>query len=174
MLLKIKPFLQDTRGVVATEVALLLPVMLVLLLGLVDVGNVVLLSKKTTGSASVVADLLTRSASVNATEVQDALTAGRMVVDPYDRALFGLDIASIQFQGVSATPTIMWRQTFNMQPNPQVLSLATGLGTQGEGVMVVTTKYLYHPLFTSVLTGDVALKEVAVTRGRRSSYVAWE
>lgn len=174
MILKVNRFYQDTSGLAAIEVALTLPILLVLLLGVVDTGNVVLLSKKTTGAAGIAADLLTRGASVNATEMSDALMAARMAIDPFDRAPFGLDVAAIQFQGVSATPTIVWRQTFNMTPNADVLTLAAGLGLQGEGVMVVTTRYLYQPVFTSILTGDIALEEVAVTRGRRSSFVAWE
>lgn len=174
MLSRIKQFWHDTHGVAATEVAMMLPVLLVLLLGVIDTGKAVLLNKKTMGAASIAADLLTRGASVNNAEMQDALAAARMAIDPYNRALFGLDVASVQFQGVNATPTIMWRQTFNMTPNPRVVQLATGLGVQGEGVMIVTTHYRYHPLFTAVLTGDIDLQEVAVTRGRRSSFVAWE
>ena len=97
-----------------------------------------------------------------------------MAIDPYNRALLGLDIASIQFVGSGAVPTVMWRETFNMQPNPNAVTRATGLGVQGEGVLVVTARYVYDPVFTSMITEDVVLEEVAVTRGRRSSFVSRE
>jgi Flp pilus assembly protein TadG len=174
MNLKIKQFPQDISGVAATEVALMLPVLMVLMLGMIDIGNAIVLNKKTMTAASISADLLTRGVAVNSTEMQDALAAARMAIDPYDRTLFGLDVASVQFQGTNATPVIMWRQTFNMQPNPDIATVASGLGVMGEGVLIVTTRYTYRPVFSAVLTGDLDLQEVAVTRGRRSSFVAWE
>lgn len=174
MISRIKQFWHDTTGVAAVEVAMMLPVLMVLLLGLVDIGNTLVINKKTMNAASMVGDLLTRGTAVSDTEMQDALAAARMAIDPYDRALFGLDVASIQFQGTNATPVVVWRQTFNMTPNPDVTARAAGLGVMGEGVLVVTTRYIYNPVFTSVVTGPMTLEDVSITRGRRSSFVPWE
>jgi Flp pilus assembly protein TadG len=174
MILKIKQWWNDDTGIAAVEVAMLLPIILVLLLGIVDLGNAIVIHKKVMTASSVAADLLTRSSSVDDTEMADSWQAAQMAIDPYNRNLLGMDVASIQFQGINATPTVMWRETYNMAANPNVIALAAGLGTEGEGVMVVTTRYQYTPAFGQVLTGTMVMQEVAVTRGRRNSYVSRE
>lgn len=174
MILKIKSLVRDKKGMAAVEVAMLLPVMLVLILGIVDLGNAIVLNKKTMTAASISADLLTRSSSVDDVEMADAWLASQMALDPYNRGLFGLDVVSIQFQGSTATPVIRWRETYNMPSNPNVLILAQGLGNEGDGVMIVTARYAYNPVFTHVLSDEIILQEVAVTRGRRHSFVSRE
>ena len=174
MISRIRHFWKDESGVAAIEVAMLLPVIMILLLGTIDIGNAIVIHKKVMTGASIVADLMARGSSVDDAEVNDAWAAARMAIDPYNRALLGLDIASIQFLGAGAVPTVIWRETFNMQPNANALTRAAGLGVQGEGVLVVTARYVYAPVFTSMITEDVVLEEVAVTRGRRSSFVSRE
>src|SRR5690606_10088731 len=136
----LRRFLCDTSAMTATEVALFLPIMLTLLLGVVDLGNAMLLDKKTMTAAMVSTDLLTRRATVTEADVQDAYAAGRMAVQPYNGNLLGMDIVSIRFQGANADPAIVWRETYNMTENPDVLALADGLGVSGEGIMVITTR----------------------------------
>lgn len=174
MISRIRQFWRNEEGVAAIEVAMLLPVIMILLLGTIDTGNAIVIHKKVMTAASIAADLMARGSSADDVEVADAHTAALMAIDPYNRALLGLDIASVQFVGSGATPTIMWRETFNMPPNPNVLTRAAGLGVQGEGVLVVTTRYVYAPVFSSMITDDIVLEEVAVTRGRRSSFVSRE
>lgn len=169
---RIKSFLRDSAGLAATEFALILPVMLALLLGLVDVGTALLLGKKNMAASQIVADLLTRQPTATDNDVTDALAAARMAVQPYDTDNLGVDIISIQFQGVNATPTVLWRETVNMDPIDNVDTLVAGLGVQGEGVLVVATQYIFDPLFThGVLTGR-NLTDVAITRPRRGSFIA--
>lgn len=162
----------DTSGVAAIEVAMILPVLLVLMLGLVDIGNALMADRKTLTAASIAADLLARAPAVTTAQLDDAWAAAQMAIDPYNRAPFGLDIASIQFQGTGATPVVIWRQTYNMTANSQATSRAAGLGTEGEGVLVVTARYNFTPVFTSTIITGSTMQEVAVTRGRRSSFIA--
>ncbi len=158
----------------ATEVALFLPIMLTLLLGVVDLGNAMVLSKKTMTAAMVSSDLLTRRATVTEAQVTDAYAAGRMAVQPYNSNNLGMDVVSIRFQGAGANPVILWRETFNMNENPDVLTLAEGLGVTGEGILIVTTRYDFDPLFVHGMVGDRTLEEVAVSRPRRGAFVALE
>lgn len=172
MISKINHFLRDTSGLAATEFALVLPVMLALLLGVVDIGTALLLDKKTMSASQIAADLLTRRPTATSADISDAYAAARMAIQPYNTNDFGIDIASIQFQGSNNNPVVLWRETYNMPPNANATSLVNGLGVQGEGVLVVTARYAYDPMFThGVLTGK-NLQEVAVTRPRRGSFIA--
>jgi Flp pilus assembly protein TadG len=167
----VRTFIADCKGLAASEVALMLPLMLTLLLGIVDLGNALIINKKTSTASQVVADLLTRQPVANDADVDDAYAAGRMTLQPYPTGAFGVDIASIRFEGDDADPVVQWRETFNMDPNDQVEEMAVGLGTEGEGVLVVTTQYNFEPLFTHTVVGDRLMQEIAVTRPRRGSYI---
>jgi len=167
-------FVRDTAAMTATEVALFMPVMLTLLLGVVDLGNAMLLDKKTMTAAMVSSDLLTRRATVTMAEVTDAYAAGRMAVQPYNGNDLGMDVVSIRFEGASPSPVIVWRETFNMVENPDVLTIVDGLGVSGEGVLVITTQYDFDPLFLHGVVDQRAIQEVAITRPRRGSFIALE
>lgn len=164
-------WINDATGVAAVELAMILPVLVALLLGVVDGGNALLLSKKTMTAAQIVGDLVTRSRNITETQIQDSFAAARMALAPFSTASLGVDIVSIEFTGVAATPAILWRETYNADENPDALSLATGLGVQGEGVVVVTTTYHFDPIFLGGMFGSFDMEEVSITRGRRGPLV---
>ena len=165
-------FWRNEDGVAAIELAMILPVLLTLLLGIVDAGNLLLLDKKTLSAAQIAGDLVTRNRVITAAQISDAQIAARMALEPFDKSKLGVDIVSIQFTGTSNTPTILWRETTdNMTPNPDVLDLAEGLGVAGEGVVITTTHYHYDPVFIGGMIGSTDMQEISVTRGRRGPLV---
>jgi Flp pilus assembly protein TadG len=174
MISKIKTFWRDTSGLAASEVALMLPILLTLLLAIVDFGNALILDKKTMNASQIVADLMTRRPIVTTGEVTDAVAAARMAVMPYETAPLGVDIVSIRFVGANADPTVLWRETVNMDENTNATEIARGLGVGGEGVIVVTTQYNFDPVFTQDLIGETRLEEIAVMKPRRGSFVELE
>lgn len=165
-------FWKDESGVAAVELALILPVLVALLLGVVDSGNALLLSKKAMTASNIVADLITRNRTVTQAQIDDSLAAARMALAPYSTATLGVDIASIQYTGAGNTPSILWRQTDNMTANPDVLTIADGLGVAGEGVVIVTTEYDFTPVFLHGMFGNFTMQEVSITRGRRGPIVS--
>ena len=69
-------FGRDRRGVVAVEFALMMPVLLLLLLGCIEVAQYVLLHQKLQRSATTMADLMTRNTSWEAAEIADMFEGG--------------------------------------------------------------------------------------------------
>ena len=147
------------------------PVLVSLLLGMVDTGVLLLTNQKVINSCHMIADLLAREEDINNAEFNDSVVAGELAVAPYDTTTMGYDVAGVQFIGVQKTPTVQWRDTFNMSANSEIVTGATGLGDQNEGVLAVTVIYTYHPMFSSVFVGDIHLKEVSYARGRHGGFV---
>lgn len=164
-------FKHDESGVAAVELAMILPLLAALLLGVIDAGNALLINKKTMTASQIVADLITRSRTITDTQIDDSIAAARMALQPYGTNSLGVDIVSIQFVGTQATPTVLWRETYNMDENPDALDVARGLGVQNEGVVVVTTRYSFEPVFLHGFFDELNMQEVAVTRGRRGPLV---
>lgn len=164
-------FISDDRGVAAVEAGLLFPLLVVMLCASYDTGVALLVNQKLITSAQTVADLLAREDDVTDGELNEAIAAGRLALMPYPTATYGVDVAGIEFTGVSATPAIAWRDTINTEINDDVLEDANGLGSRDEGVLAVTVRYTHTPFFANVLTGEIEMQEVAYARGRRGLFI---
>jgi Flp pilus assembly protein TadG len=172
---KIQGFVKSWRdgieAVASIEAALVFPILMTLLLGTFDMGNGILANQKAIRASQVVADLVTRNMSVSTDEVNEAVTAGSLAFTPMDDSTFGVDIVSIRFDDDNAEPEIVWRETRNMLPNPDVLDKVTALAEAGNGVVVVTVSYLFEPVFAGFIVDNIPMQEVAFARGRRSAVV---
>lgn len=165
--------MRETEAVAATEAALVFPILLTLLLGVFDMGNGILSNQKAIRASQVVADLITRSESVSAAEIDDAVKAGELAFAPFGSTSYGVDVVSISFDA-NADPQIVWRETRNMTANPNVLEDVISLAEAGNGVVVVSVRYVFEPVFAGFIIDDIAMQEVAFARGRKSAIVYLE
>ena len=166
-------WIDGDEGVAAIEAAMIFPMMLFIFLGVFDAGNAILANQKTVRASQVVADLITRKSVVSNSDVSEAMDAGRLALEPLDSSSFGVDIVSIRFDE-SADSSIEWRDTFNMSSVPDALNSVTALQDANEGVVMVSVKYVYTPLFSSFISGPITMNEVAFSRGRRTPVITHE
>gem|GEM_PF-301290 len=164
---------RDDEGLAALEAVMLFPIMVSMVFGLYDLGHAIILNQKVVSACHIAADLLARKPAVSDADIQDAIEAAKLAVDPYDRAEFGIDIASILFNE-DDDPTVLWRETEGMNANANIPSQATGLGLEGEGVLAVTATYAYTPFFYKMLFNDIKMQEVSFLRGRKTSVIRHE
>ncbi len=165
---------QDHKGLAMVEAALLLPLILSLTFGIYDLGRAIVLNQKVVAAAQISADLITRERTLNTGEIDQAVAAARLALHPYDESLLGVDIAGLRFDS-DASPYECWRQTVGpIMANTASIDDAQGLGLAGEGVIMVTTRYVYTPFFTGVFLGDFEFEEVAFFRGRKTPYLQLE
>ncbi len=169
----IKRWVEDTRAIASVEAALVFPILMTLLLGTFDMGNGVLANQKAIRASQIVADLITRNASVSAAEIDEAIRAGELAFEPLDSSSFGVDIVSISFDD-DAEPHIVWRETRNMTANPDVLEDVVSLAEAGNGVVAVSVQYLFEPIFVGFIVNEMTMQEVAFSRGRQSAVVSLE
>lgn len=166
----LKAYSSEENAVAAVEVALLFPVLFMLLLGLLDVGYGILASQKTIRASQVVSDLIARKSTLSSDDISEAIEAGRLALEPFDTSSFGIDVVSIYFDE-EGDSQVCWRETVNMSTNDNALESMNDIGTDGEGAVAVTVRYIYSPDFSSHVIGDLTMKEVSFTRGRKSAIV---
>lgn len=162
-----KAWKDEEEAMAAVEAAMIFPIMLSMLLAIYDLGNGVLANQKTVRASQVVADLITRQGIVSDDDIIEAIEAGRLAFEPLDSSSYGIDIASVRFDE-AATPEILWRETVNMTALPDVFSSVAALQAENEGVVMVSVRYVYEPLFAAFITSDIEMGEVAFSRGRNS------
>lgn len=160
-------------GTAAMEAVMLFPPLLLLLMGVYDLGNGIILSQKTITATQIAADLVARDSTINASRLDDSIQAARLAYEPYSLNEFGIDVVSVEFDQ-DRNPQILWRETRDMPPNNEAITNVNGIGDEGEGMVIVTVQYTYTPLFAHYFTSDLDMQEVAYARGRRSPTVEWQ
>src|SRR3954451_4338754 len=91
----LRRFRDDKRGVSAVEFAMLLPLMVTLYIGGVEVSSAIAVDRKVTLVARTVGDLVAQSTSVNATDMTNILNAASSVVQPYASALIKVTVSRL-------------------------------------------------------------------------------
>ena len=162
---------RNDSAVMALEAGLLFPVLATIMMGVVDIGSGLVTNQKLVNASHMVADLLAREDDITDAEFTDSVVAGEMAMNPYDTTSFGYDVVGIRFEEEELTPTVIWRETFNMPENASAEADSEGLGSEDEGVIVVTLKFLYVPVFSEFMTGPITMEEVAFARGRKGYFV---
>ena len=100
-------FRRDSRGIAAIEVAFIMPFLLFLYFGLVDLTAMISLNRKVTYAASVVADLVTQNDStVNSSDIDDYFNAAELVMKP--TPIDNVRVEVYQYRSVSGTITNQW------------------------------------------------------------------
>lgn len=166
-------FWRDTRGLATLESAILLPMMVILLMGMFDIGQAVIINQKVTAASHMAGDLITRKTVINDVDLDDAVGVALLVIDPYDRNLLGIDIVGVTFDEDN-DPEESWRHTHNMNENINLPARAVDLGVNGEGLVAISTVYKYTPYFTGSLLGEINMEETSFLRGRKNSFVRYE
>ncbi len=162
---------RDERGTAVLEFGFLLPVLLVLFIGVVEATNVLRLDRKVVAAAQTAADLVTQRREVTDAQLNDILKASELIFEPFPAAAHSVGIAAVSFDPGTGNPTLDWTKSKNGGSVPDALTLATGLGEPGEGVVVVRVTYSYTPIFFDFVMGATTIEETAVLRPRRSSVV---
>ncbi|MEM9570956.1 MAG: TadE/TadG family type IV pilus assembly protein [Pseudomonadota bacterium] len=95
----------DERGISAVEFALILPVMIALYLGCIELTLAMNLDRKVTGATAALGDLTARSASLTDAELSDIFEATRMVLQPNDMTKAHMRVTSVSYDSTVHTVT---------------------------------------------------------------------
>ena len=164
---------KDERGVSAVEFAMLLPLMLSLYLGAVEVSQGIGADRKVTLTARTVADLVSQAQSVNNNDMTNSLNAASAVMSPYSVSNLKVVVSSVKInaQGVA---TVDWSDTLNgtARAKDSTVTLPTALNIPNTSLIWSEVQYTYTPVVGHFITGSLSLKDQIYMRPRMSDTVA--
>lgn len=162
----------DERGVSAVEFAMLLPLMVTLYLGGVEVADGIGIDRKVTLSARTVADLVAQASSVNNADMTNVLNAGATVMSPYASANMKIIVSSVKIDAAGKA-TIAWSDAKNTTARTvnSTVTLPTALNVASTSLIWAEVEYSYTPQIGYVVTGTLALKDQIYMRPRLSDSV---
>jgi Flp pilus assembly protein TadG len=114
-----------TSGVAALEFALILPVMLVLYVGGVEVTDGLAAKRKVSHAASAISDLVAQDTAIaNTAEMQDIFEAGSAILTPFSDTPLKVAVIAIAMDA-NKKATVSWAQTLHGATCPAKGSVVT-------------------------------------------------
>ena len=168
----IRRLLRDKRGISAVEFAMLLPLMVTLYLGGVEVSQAVAIDRKVTLISRSLGDLVAQATNVSNAEMSNILAASAAIVVPYQDSKLKITVSSVKIdaQGVAK---IAWSDTKNGTARAvgSTVTLNAALNTANTTLIWAEAQYAYTPTIGYVITGTMNLKDQIYMRPRLSDCV---
>ncbi|RAI38911.1 TadE/TadG family type IV pilus assembly protein [Rhodoplanes roseus] len=173
-------FARDEGGVSAVEFALLLPVMLTLYLGGVEVTQAVSIDRKVTLVSRTVADLVAQATTVTTADLTDVLKASSAVAAPYSTTPLKVTVTSVTID-TSKKATVVWSATLGGTARsagtdvttlvPSALRDPCATATTACTLIWGEATYDYKPVIGYVMTGTLTLQDKIFMKPRMTNEV---
>jgi len=150
-----RAFFRSESGVAAIEFAFILPVMVIMFLGVVEVSNYVMAARRVANVASTAADLVAQDTFVSDDEMGDIMGALDVLIAPMNAENATIRITSVvaDAQGV---PKVDWSEARHTTPRAvgstvSYSDIPTGLISANQSVIMTEIFFGYDPMFASFL-----------------------
>src|SRR5215467_3471241 len=155
---QIRSLIADQRGVSAVEFAMLLPLMITLYLGSVEVSQGVAIDRKVTLTTRTVADLASQVSSINNSDMTNILNATSAVLQPFDQSRLQVVVSAVRIDANGAA-TIAWSDTLNGTARTvgSSATLPAALNVANTTLIWSEVRYAYTPTIGYVITGTLNL-----------------
>jgi Flp pilus assembly protein TadG len=171
---------RDSRGVAAVEFAMIVPLMLLMLFGTIDVSSGVAVKRKVTLVARTLSDLTSQSKAVHDTDVTDFFAASNGIMWPYPSAPVQATISELYIDPTTSVARVQWSQGSSPLGSGSTVDIPSGLigkdssgkTLPGQYLIYSDVSYLYQPIVGYVTAkAGVTLSDTAYTRPRQSTCV---
>ncbi|MFN3349141.1 TadE/TadG family type IV pilus assembly protein [Pseudorhodoplanes sp.] len=169
---RLSEFTNDRRGMSAVEFALLLPLMVTLYLGGVELSQAISIDRKVTLTARTVADLVSQFSSIDTTNINASLGAASAVLAPYpdSKAKVTVSVVDIDANGVAK---VKWSNSKNGTPRAagSTVTIPAALNIPSTSLVWGEVSYDYQPSIGYVVTGNLNLHDQIFMRPRKSETI---
>ncbi len=163
---------RDQKGVSAVEFAMMLPLMVTLYLGAVEVSQAVAIHRKVTLTARTVADLASQVTSINNADMTNMLTAASAVVAPFPSGELKVTVSAVTIDA-NGIARVAWSDTLNGTARAvnSTVSLPSAVNIPNSQLIWSEVRYNYLPTVGYVVTGALNLFDQIYMRPRLSESV---
>jgi Flp pilus assembly protein TadG len=169
---RLTEFVSDKRGVSAVEFAMVLPLMLTLFLGGVEVSQGISIDRKVTLTARTVADLVAQVSSIDTTGINAALGAATAIMAPFPDKDVKVTVSVVDIDA-NGNAKIKWSSSKNGTARAvgSGVTLPAALKIPSTSLVWGEAAYLYQPSIGYVVTGSMNLTDQIYMRPRLSETV---
>lgn len=170
---RLRRFVNERHGVAAVEFALILPVMVLMYVGTVELTNAISVNRKVVATASTVGDLTAQASNIDDTSMSGILDASAAVMEPYSSSPLKLRVTQVVVDATGKA-TVGWSSARNMTAFTKGSSfsgLPTGLKTPSTYLIYSEVNYGYVSPIGQFIQGTLTLSESFYLRPRVGSCV---
>jgi Flp pilus assembly protein TadG len=166
---RLSRFCSERGGVAAVEFAMLLPVLVSLYLGAVELSRGIAADRKVTLVAHTLADLSTQFTDIADTDMSNILNASSAIMAPYAVSNLKAVVSELAIDA-QGQAKVVWSDTLNgtVRPAGQVVAIPSALAVPNTYLILGETTYNYDPVFGYVITGTLTLKDQIYMQPRQS------
>ncbi len=167
---------RDSRATAAIEFALIFPVLVLLYVGAVEIGNLLTIDRRLTEVASAAADLTAQVKSVSTSDLSDVTSAATSIMTPYSTTPLNMVISSV-VADQNNVGKVAWSYALKGAPRAKgsTYNVPAGLTSAGSSVIVAEISYAFTPLLglSQIFSpGTFTIQRTFYERPRRSLTVA--
>lgn len=170
---KIAGLARDERGSVLIEAAIIFPILVMILLGMIEFGNAFTAKRRVQNVASTAADLVAQYQVVATSNLNDIASVGIQLMLPFSRTGLSLTITSVA-QDSSNNITVQWSCSWASSSSTVSCSTAqvaykglpAGLLTANQSLIIGQASYLYNATMTYFLAPSLTLSATSYFRPR--------
>lgn len=104
-------FLGDRRGSVFSELALVLPILVAILMGGVEVGRYLMIHQKLSRLVDTTTDLVAQKKSLSTQDLEDVLKSAQYVLEPFELGSDGIIFISSVTAPPGDSPKVDWQHS---------------------------------------------------------------
>jgi Flp pilus assembly protein TadG len=151
----------DRRGVSAVEFALVLPVMVGLYLGLVEISQGVGIKRKVTLTAHALCDLASNpkaGRTITEAEISSVLEAAKTVITPYPAAPMTVTVTAVNIDS-NGRATVDWSRGGAQRESGSSITIPSALALPNTQLIMSEVSYGYTPAIGYTITGTLTLSD---------------
>ena len=173
MLNTTRKFKADRSGLAAVEFALVLPILLVMVFGSIEVTNVLTVKTDVTNITSAAADLVAQESTIGDTDMTNIFSAMNALIYPYASGNTKIVITSVIDDGHGGGK-VAWSDALHTtaRTTGTAVTVPTGLITTGGSVVMSEVTYTYTTPSTYLVKIPVTFTNTFYSHPRRVAQIA--
>jgi Flp pilus assembly protein TadG len=173
---------RDTRGIAAIEFAMIVPLMLVMIFGTIEISSGVAVDRKVSMVAQTMADLASRYTSVTPTDLNNFTAIANAMMTPYSSTPLVVTVTEVYINPSSGVGRAQWSTNLAVHsvgstvavPNALITRDANGNASANQYLIFAEVSYNYKPAVGYVMgKAGVTLSDQTYTRPRQGFCVQY-
>jgi Flp pilus assembly protein TadG len=156
-------FIGNRRGVAVVEFAMILPAMVTIYFGIVEVAQGIMIDRKVTQLTRALADLTAQAPSVTDGEVTNIFDAAQTIMLPFTDVAARMSIANVVVDN-SGVARVCWSEQRNstVPARGAAIDLPADLRIPNTSIVMTRASYDFKPLVGYIITGTIKIGDTPI------------